>query len=310
MRRSQPKLGTFVTITAHGEDRAALLRAIDEALGEFDLVDQWMSIHRADSELSALNRHAGKGEVVVSEPLFEVLLAARQIHERSGGAFDVTIRPVADLWGFIWKVHRLPTRAELDGALSRVGFDKVALNERTRGVRITEPGVSIDLGGIAKGYAVDRAIGRLRALGVRSAMVKAGGDLRVIGLPPGSDHWPVQLEDPNKRGRRMVVPLVSGALSTSGDYENYFEVEGRRFSHILNPRDGMPVEGVAACTVLAPTCMETDALATTFFVLGRDEAFQRYGREYPALFVLRTARGLKRDTGPFGFPTIGRSDGR
>jgi len=307
IRRSQPKLGTFVTITAFGLDRAALLAAMDAAFAEFDRVDELMSIHRADSELSALNRAAGQGEVAVSEDLFQVLQAAQSIHQRSGGAFDVTIRPVADLWGFIWKVHRLPTEAELRSALAKVGFEKVILNPQTLGVRITEPGVSIDLGGIAKGYAVDRAVERLKSMGVSSAMVKAGGDLRVLGLPPGEDHWQVQLEDPDKRGRRMALRMKSGALSTSGDYENFFDVEGRRFSHILNPRDGMPVEGVAACTVLAPTCMESDALATTFFILGEDQASRRYGRQYPALFVLRTSAGLKLNPEAFDFPPLTRA---
>jgi thiamine biosynthesis lipoprotein len=171
--------------------------------------------------------------------------------------FDVTTRPLADLWGFIWKRdYRFPTQRERDGVLARVDFNLVQLDPVAKTVRFRQPGVSIDLGGIAKGYAVDRAIERLRAMGIERALVKAGGDLRVIGAPPGKPAWTVQLEDPRMSGAREEIPLRDAALSTSGDYENYFEYEGRRYSHILNPRTGFPVEGVVACTVIAPTCID------------------------------------------------------
>src|SRR6185436_8715970 len=117
-----------------------------------------------------------------------------------------------------------------------------------------------DLNAIAKGYAVDCAIEKLRSLGISNAMVRAGGDLRVIGAPPNEDHWSVQIEDPTKAGDRRNLKLRESALSTSGSYENFFTANGRRYSHILNPRTGMPVEGVASCTVIAPTCMQSDAL--------------------------------------------------
>lgn len=236
-----------------------------------------MSLHRDDSELVRINARAAAQAVEVSVELFEVITLAQRIAAKTEGSFDVTIRPVAELWGFIWKEHRMPRPSELSNALQTVSHRFVELDATRRTVRFTRPGVSMDLGGIAKGYAVDRALARLRDYGVKNAMVRAGGDLRVMGAPPGRTSWEVLLEDPTKSGRRISVPLRDAALSTSGNYENFFEVDGRRYSHLLNPRTGLPVEGVAACTVIAPTSMESDAWATALFVLGSEESLRRFG---------------------------------
>jgi len=270
-------LGTFVTITAYGQDRAAVQQAVSAAFDEFKRADAMMSIHRADSELARINAVAATNAVVVSPELFAVLQLAQDISTQTDGAFDITIRPLADLWGFIWKQHRLPDDKELQRTLPLVSFHHVQLDPGHRTVRFLTNGISLDLGGIGKGVAVDWAIEKLCSRGVTNAMVKAGGDLRVIGTPPGEAHWVVQLEDPSKEGRRVSIPLRDAALSTSGNYENYFEVNGRRYSHILNPRTGLPVEGIAACTVIAPTCAEADAWATALFVCGVENSLERFG---------------------------------
>ena len=280
VRRSQPLLGTFVTITAYGADRAEVNTAISAAFAEIRRVDALMSLHRADSELTRLNEAASREAVVVSPELFHVIAKAQEIASETDGAFDITVRPLTQLWGFIWKEYRLPTTEELARVLPLVDYRLVELDAARRTVRFRQPGMSLDLGGIAKGFAVDCAIERLRALGVTNAMVKAGGDLRVLGLPPGRAHWDIQLEDPRKAGRRETIPLRAGALSTSGNYENCFVVGGRRYGHILNPRTGLPSEGVAAVTVTAPTCMESDALATACVVLGAEQSLARLGARY------------------------------
>ncbi len=236
-----------------------------------------MSIHRTDSELARVNASAATNAVTVSPELFAGLKLAQDIASQTDGAFDFSIRPLADLWGFIWKQHRLPTTAELERTLPLVNFRNIQLEPAQRSVRFLKSGVSIDLGGIGKGVAVDWAIEKLCSLGVTNALVKAGGDLRVIGAPPGASHWTVQLEDPRKEGQRVSISLRDAALSTSGNYENFFEVNGRRYSHILNPRTGLPVEGIAACTVIAPTCAESDAWATALFVLGVENSLERFG---------------------------------
>ena len=270
-------LGTFVTISAYGPDRATTLQAISAAFEELQRADAVMSIHRTDSELARVNASATTNAVVVSPELFAVVRLAQDIATQTDGAFDVSIRPLADLWGFIWKQHRLPTEEELERTLPLVNFQNIQLDPARRTVRCLKSGVSIDLGGIGKGVVVDWAIEKLRSLAITNAMVKAGGDLRVIGAPPGETHWTVQLEDPHKEGQRVSIPLRDAALSTSGNYENFFEVNGRRYSHILNPRTGLPVEGIAACTVIAPTCAESDAWATALFVLGVEQSLERFG---------------------------------
>jgi thiamine biosynthesis lipoprotein len=289
IHRSQPLLGTFVTVSVWSADAAAAQRAISAAFDEIRRADALMSLHRTDSELSRINAQAATNAVTVSPELFNVLALAQRIAAETDGAFDVTIRPVADLWGFIWKEHRLPTEAELQATLPRVGFRKVELEAAMRTVRFREPGVSVDLGGIGKGVAVDMAIAKLRELGVTNAMVRAGGDLRVIGTPPGETHWLVQLEDPQKQGRRVNLPLFDAALSTSGNYENFFMVGGRRYSHLLDPRTGMPVEGLAACTVIAPTCAESDAWATACFVHGVERSLTQFAGRMKLRFTLMPA---------------------
>jgi thiamine biosynthesis lipoprotein len=290
VRRSEPLLGTFVTITVYGENREWLNAAVSAAFEEFRRIDRLMSIHREDSELSRLNARAAAEPVVVSPELFRVITKAQDIAEQTEGSFDITIRPLADLWGFIWKEYHRPTDEQLKAVLPRVNYRLVELNVEKRTVHFLGAGVSLDLGGIAKGYAVDCAIEKLRSIGVTNAMAKAGGDLRVIGAPSGKTEWIVQLEDPRKKRRRSKVLLRDAALSTSGNYENYFETGGVRYSHILNPRTGWPVQGIAACTVIAPTCMESDAMATACFVYGVDESLEKFGLSYLIRFILEPAK--------------------
>jgi thiamine biosynthesis lipoprotein len=286
--RIQPHLGTLISITVHdNSNNATVQRAINAAFDEFRAVDKLLSIHRANSELSVLNKAAAKGPVVASAELFAALQTAQAFSRQTEGAFDPTIRPLADLWGFIKKEgYRLPTTTELATVLPRVGWQKVRLDNTRRTVHFTAPGVSIDPGGFGKGLAVDRAIARLKALGINNAMVKAGGDLRLIGLPPGHDHWRIFIEDPKKKGRRAAIRLRGGALSTSGNYENFFMANGRRYSHLLDPRTGLPVQEVASCTVTAPTCVQSDALATACFILGPKKSMALFGNKLGIRFIL------------------------
>jgi len=270
----------------YGPDRVKLQQAITAAFREIRRIDRLMSLHREDSELVAMNRRAGREPVIVSRELFEVLQKAEEIARATDGAFDITLRPLAELWGFINKEYCLPTSVEIEAALGKVGFDRVKLDPTHRAVRFTAPDTSVDLGGIAKGYAVDCAIAKLRALGVSNAMVRAGGDLRVLGAPPGKSHWTVQIEDPAKQGHRVSIPLRDAAISTSGNYENFFEVHGKRYCHILDPRTGRPVPGLAACSVMAPTCLESDAWATACFVYGMRESMAAWGDRLGMQFVL------------------------
>jgi thiamine biosynthesis lipoprotein len=289
VRRSAPLLGTFVVVSASGPDRATVHDAISVAFAEIQRIDGLMSLHHADSELSRVNAHAAERPVAVSADLFRVVGKAMEIARESDGSFDPTIRPLADLWGFIWKEYRLPSASDLAAVLPNVNYRAIELDAGRRTIRFTQPGISLDLGGLAKGYAVDCALDALRAHGITNALVRAGGDLRVMGAPPGRAHWLVQLEDPRKAGRRTTIPLRDAAVSTSGDYENFFTVAGRRYSHILHPRTGWPVEGLAACSVIAPTCLESDAWATACFVYGVEKSLAKFGSRLALRFTLAPA---------------------
>ncbi len=254
-----------------------------------------MSLHRSDSELSRVNAHAAARPIAVSPELFNVLHHAQRIAHETDGAFSITLAPVVHLWGFTWHNHRLPSPPDLAEVRNRTRFRDLELDPDLRTVRFRHPGMALDLGGIGKGVAVDMAIARLRQLGVSNAMVRAGGDLRVIGSPPGQPFWTVQLEDPAKQGRRVTLPLRDAALSTAGNYENFFEVEGRRYSHILDPRTGWPVQGVTACTVIAPTCTESDAWSTACFVLGPDRSLAQFGGRFLLRFTMDQTPGAPPD---------------
>ena len=271
-----------MTITAFGADEAQTQTAVSAAFDEIHRVDLLLSIHKTNSETAQLNAQAAGRAMEISPELRLVISTALEIARRTEGAFDPTIGPLAQVWGFIWKEYRLPSKAELERVLPLVDYRNVTIetNGTMAQVSFAKAGMFLDFGGIGKGYAVDRAIGILRERGVTNAMVKAGGDLRVIGTPPGKHGWEVQVEDPSKLGKRTTIVLREGALSTSGNYENFFEVGGRRYSHIIDPRNGMPVEGIVSCTVTANTCIESDAYATAFFVMGAEPALVQFGDEF------------------------------
>ena len=296
MQRSRPLLGTFITITAFGPDQPTTHRAVTAAFQEIERVDSLLSIHKTNSETALLNASAASRPRKISSELRFVLTNALNIARRTDGAFDPTIAPLAQLWGFIWKDYRLPTAEELQRVLPLVDFRKVVISQ-DGAVSFQISGMSLDFGGIGKGYAVDRAIDVLKEHSITNAMVKAGGDLRVIGTPPGRNGWEVQIEDPTKKGERKTVLLRNGALSTSCNYENFFEIDGKRYSHIINPQTGLPVEGIVSCTVIAPTCLESDAYATAFVVLGMDRSLKEFGEEFGIRFV--SADGRVRSTGNF-----------
>ena len=293
--RLQPHLGTFVSVTVFTEPQKAQA-AINAAFGEFRSADRLLSIHRTDSELARANKGGP-----VNQELNRVLNQALEISKQTKGAFDPTIRPLVDLWGFIKKEgYRLPRPNELKPVLELVDYRKVTLkNERLAfGVK----GMSIDSGGFGKGYAVDRAIEALKKAGIKNAMVKAGGDLRVMGLPPGKTRWTVFIEDPQKKGKRVEVSLQDGALSTSGNYENYFIENGKRYGHLLDPRTGHPVEGIGSCTVVASTCIESDAYATAACVLGVKRSRELLGKRYGLRFVLLPDQGVPKTVTVGKFP--------
>ena len=234
-------------------------------------VDRRMSTYREDSELSRLNRHA-RGAFPVSEELLSVLAAARAVSEASGGAFDVSVAPLVDAWGFgVEKRREVPAPSVLAARRASVDYRGLRLDARAGTVTKAAAGVQADLGGIAKGFAVDLAARALEARGIGHYMVEAGGEVRTRGLNASGEPWRIGIERPDATPQRahFVIPLSGRAMATSGDYRIFYEHQGRRYSHEIDPASAAPIDhGLASVTVVAEDCMHADAWATALIVMG------------------------------------------
>jgi thiamine biosynthesis lipoprotein len=292
---SRMSMANAYAIVAYGEDASALPRILDAAFDEVDRIDRLMSHYKPESPLSRLNREAAAGPVAVDAELFDFLSECLRYARESDGAFDITVGPLMKTWGFFRGGGRLPGAAEIEEVRARVGYAHVVLDPARRTVRFDRPGVELDLGGIAKGYAVDRVVALLRREGVAAALVSAGGStIYGMGSPPDGGGWEVTLQDPAGSERSaMTVRLEDRALSVSGSSEKSFERDGVRYSHIMDPRRGRPVQDVLSVAVLAPTGTAGDALDNAFFVKGVENS-ERLLRQYPqteVLFFLPGKRG-------------------
>jgi thiamine biosynthesis lipoprotein len=269
VRRAWPVMGTLLEVAADHDDPAAALAAVRSARAAVEAVDSLMSNYRPDSEISRLNASAGSGRpTAISQWTADVLHAALAWGDTSGGAFDVTIGPVVDAWGFYRERGAVPEDAVLDSVARLAGHGGLTLEARA--ARLERAGMRVDLGAIAKGFAVDRALEALSRAGVARAMVDLGGNVAVLGNPPAGDAWPIGIRDPRHADRvAAVLRLPPGsATATSGDYERFFEVGGVRYAHIIDPRTNRPARGVAAVSVIAPSALEADVLSTTLYLLG------------------------------------------
>ena len=266
-RRSQFLMGTLVEISVFEKDKDIAHLAIQNAFNEIQRMEELMSTRIPGSEISKINRSAGLGPVPVSAEVFAVIEQALYWAEQTNGALDISLEPVQKLWDFDGNHSSLPDKNALEQALSKVGYRKIQLKNQT--VFLTEKGMGLHLGAIAKGYAVDRAIKILKESNIHHALVNAGGDLKTLGLRPDQTAWKIGLQHPRKPESLLASFSLSGkAAATSGDYQKYFDHEGTRYHHILNPKTGYPVPGVMSAMVVAETVMDADALSTALFVMG------------------------------------------
>jgi len=267
-------MGTVFTVAAYGRDRTFLSEAVEQVFEEVDRLDEQMSNYKPESELSVINREAASHPVVVEPGLFHLLEISVRRGEETDGAFDITVGPLMKSWGFFRGRGRLPTRAEISGVLKRVGYRHLKLDADRRTIRFDEAGVEIDLGGIAKGYAVDRAVDILRANGITSALVSSGtSSIYALGSPPGAQGWKITVRDPYDAHKPAdVIHLQNYSLSTSGSYERFFKIGGKDYCHIMNPHTGWPIQGVLSTAVLAATGTDTDGRSAGFFVMGVEGA--------------------------------------
>jgi len=267
-------MGTRIVVELWSDDRAAGERDIDAVMAKMRQIDTDMSTYKPDSEISRVNAHAAQGPVKISKELFGLLETALEYSRITDGAFDITYASVGFMYDF--RARHRPTEQQIDAALPAVNYHHVLLDRATGTVRFSQPGVRIDLGGIAKGYAVDRGIEILQKRGIQHALVSAGGDSRIIGDRFGKP-WIVGIRHPDHKEQVIArLPLVDTAISTSGDYERYFDEDGVRYHHIIDPRTGHSASAVRSATVLAPTATRTDGLSKTAFVLGAEEAIRIY----------------------------------
>lgn len=255
-------------------------------------INQTMSTYDPDSELSRFNRMRTTDWIPASASLLAVLKVALEIGVQSEGAFDITVGPLVNLWGFGPEFHpdRIPPEADIAAARVRVGHDKLTLRDAPPAIRKHRPDVYLDLSGIAKGYGVDRVAELMAAHGIEHYMVEIGGEVRVRGFKERDTPWRIAIEKPlpGERSVQTVLALSDIALATSGDYRNFFEIAGRRYSHTIDPATGWPVDNhLVSVTVLADTSMRADAWATAFQVLGPERGMavaERLG--LPVLFII------------------------
>ena len=282
-------MGTRIRVELWAEQRTEGEAAIDAVLEEMRRIDAAMSTYKPDSEVSRVNSQAAKSLVKITPELYDLLATSLQYSQLTEGAFDITYASVGYLYDF--RRHLRPDEQQIEAALPGVNFRHIELDPRAHTVHFARPGVRIDLGGIGKGYAVDRGIALLEQRGIRHALVTAGGDSRIIGDRFGQP-WVIGIRHPDRKDEVIArIPLEDAAISTSGDYERYFDADGARYHHIINPRTGHSASKVRSATIIGPTATRTDGLSKTAFVLGAERALEIYDRIEGIDAVLVTPEG-------------------
>jgi len=267
--RDEAIMGTRCAVELWSDDKAKGEAAITSVFDDMKRIDRLMSTWKEDTEISKVNREGGTHPVKISRELFKLLQVSVEYSELTRGAFDITYASVGYLYDFKKGVH--PDQKAIDQALPGINWRHMVLDEKKTTVFFTRPGMRIDLGGIAKGYSVDRGIEILQKQGITRAMVNAGGDTRIIGDRFGKP-WVVGVRDPDHEGKVFLrLPLTDTAFSTSGDYERYFDENGKRFHHIIDPKTGDSARKCRSVTIISGNATRTDALTKSVFIMGPEE---------------------------------------
>ncbi len=267
----EPHMGALFRVTLYARDAEAARSASQAAFRRIRELDAILSDYKPDSELMRVCREAGRAPAQVSRDLFRVLEAAQRLAEQTSGAFDVTQAPVIRLWRKARAEHRLPDAVEIQQAQQATGYRKLVLNAERQTAFLEQAGMCLDLGGIAKGYAADEGLRVLRGRGIPQALVAASGDLAIGDAPPGRAGWTIRIQP---SGESRVLTLHNSGVSTSGDTEQFLEIEGRRYSHIVNPATGAGLTDRIGVTIVANDGMTADGLATAVSILGRTRGME------------------------------------
>ena len=287
VRETRMPMGTYMTMTVYAASQEAGRKAIAAAFARVEEAEAAISTWRKDSDASKVNRLAGGEPVAVDRRLVAVLRRACEVSAETGGAFDVTVGPLVRLYKRCYRRHRLPTEEERAKAMALVGHRAIEVDAEAGTARLSRKRMRVDFGAIGKGYIVDEAVASLRGSGIRAALVDAGGDIYALGSPPGREGWLIGVRDPARpdeiRDERLLVR--DRAVATSGDYEQFVVIDGRRCSHILDPRTGRPVEHMTSVTAIAPDATAADAYATACSVFG-PEAAVAFAEKRPGVEVM------------------------
>lgn len=269
-----PMGGIPLRVVTYGTKGAAFSKNMEAAQKRVADLEDVFSSHRPSSELSHINRDVGEGSFEMSPDMERVIAASKRWWEKSGGAFDVTVGPLIDLWREAGKTKRVPSASEITNSMRSVGMEKIEIKDDQIKIKTKIKNIELGLGGIAKGDVVDQVAVLLVSRGVKRGVVDAGGDV----LAFGDGTFTFGIQDPTaKAGERLIgkIETVAGAVVTSGNYERFTVIDGKRYSHIIDPRSGMPVDnGLVSVTVTAPACIDADALATALTVMGRERAIE------------------------------------
>ena len=294
---SQPHMGTVALIVIYAQSSEAAAAATRSAFERIRELDNVLSDYKTESELTRLSHQSGGPPVQIGPDLFRVLAASQDLSVRSDGAFDVTAGPVIRLWRRARRQRALPEADRLAAALELTGFHRLALDAKQQTARLAKTGMLLDLGGVAKGYAADEALTMLKRAGIERALVALGGDIAVSNPPPGKKGWTIEIASLNLADAPKPAPLLlhNAAVSTSGDAEQFVEIGGIRYSHIIDPRTGKALTGKRSVTVVAPHGIDSDALATTVSVMQPVEGLKliESTQAASALIVVQTSSGIQ-----------------
>jgi thiamine biosynthesis lipoprotein len=272
-------MGTFARIVAVAKNEKIARRSIEAGFNEMKRIDSVMSDYKTDSELSKVNREAFQHAVKVTPELFAIFQKSVQYSRLSNGAFDITVGPLVDLWHKAGEINSMPDENTIAETKASVGYEKLILDAKAMTIRFAVAGMRLDLGGIGKGYSVDRAVEVMRRKGATAGMVDSGGNIRCFGKPIDNDVWLVGIQDPNLENLSaeadneplMVLKLMNMAVATSGDYRRFVMVGGKKVSHIIDTSTGGGAGKLASDTIIAKTAVDADALSTVVNVLGPDK---------------------------------------
>ena len=298
---SRVSMASTYSLDIYGPDEKELPLIAEAAFDEVDRIDQLMSIYKTGSPVSIFNRNASSQPVPVETELFKFFQTCLKYSNESGGAFDITIQPLMKLWGFYGGQRKIPQQQQIRHILQRVGYEKLVLDPNFQTVYFQETGMAVDLGGIGKGYAVDRVVALLKENQIRRALINAGGStLFALGAPPGQKAWSIKIRDPrlthNSEQSPVTVQLRNQCLSISGNYEQVLIVEGNRYSHIMDPREGYPIRDVLSVAVITSSGVKGDVMDNILFVKGVHKSNQ-FLKEHPDVkayfFLPNSEKGWK-----------------